>query len=325
MHETRGTDAAGFFYWLGGHGMSKQDIEEPRMTDDGLILVGLGEVLWDLLPAGRELGGAPANFAYHANMLGHHGAVASCVGGDDLGQAINTRLDELGLDRSAVAVDAEHGSGTVTVQLDQAGQPSYTIHENVAWDFIPTSRTLLDLAARADAVCFGSLAQRSPRSRETIVKFLAAARVDCLKVFDINLRQSYFNQAVIASSLLAADVLKLNDQELPIVASMFEVTGTEQEVMDGILKKFALDYVILTRGGAGSVIHGMTGHSVCLGQDVEVADTVGAGDAFTAAVASGLLLGADLGDVHNRASRLAAYVCTQPGATPAVPTEVMRL
>ena len=290
--------------------------------DNSFLMVGLGEVLWDLLPGGRQLGGAPANFAWHAAALGGRGAVASCIGDDDLGRQIIERLDAMGLDRTAVAVDSEHPTGTVSVELDSSGDAGFTIHENVAWDFIPSAPAFTGLAARADAVCFGSLAQRSPVSRETIAAFLQATRGGCLRIFDINLRQSYYSREVIIESLGACEVLKLNDEELPAVAELLEMSGTQDELLCELLRRHSLRLVVLTCGSSGSTLRTADEVSVLPGRKVDVADTVGAGDAFTAAVATGLLEGRDLSAVHRLADRLATYVCTRAGATPALPAEL---
>jgi len=289
--------------------------------DNRFLMVGLGEVLWDLLPGGRQLGGATANFAWHAAALGGRGALASCVGDDHLGRRIIERLDAMGLDRSAVAVDAEHPTGTVRVELDAGGDAAFTIQENVAWDFIPLAPPAVELAARADAVCFGSAAQRSPVSRQTIAAFLRATRSGCLRLFDVNLRQSYYSREVIVESLGACEVLKLNDEELPTVAGLLGMSGTRDELLCELLRRYSLRLVVLTCGPNGSTLRTPEEASVLPGRKVDIADTVGAGDAFTAAVATGLLKGWDLSAVHRLADRLAAYVCTQAGATPALPAE----
>jgi fructokinase len=293
--------------------------------ENRFCLVGLGEVLWDLLPAGPQLGGAPANFAYHAAALGGEGAVASCVGTDERGREILQRLDALGLDRTAVALDAEHPTGTVTVELDGDGRPQYTIHENVAWDFIPQSEALWHLSVRADAVCFGTLAQRGPTSRQTIGHFLEQTLAGCLRIFDINLRQSYYGREILESSLKHADVVKLNDEELPVVAGLLNLPGKDEQTLAELLIRYPLRLAVLTRGASGSVLMSPRQTSRLAGERLKVVDTVGAGDAFTAAVAMGLLEGADLDALHRRAARLAAYVCTQNGATPQVPGELRRL
>jgi fructokinase len=291
-------------------------IHHPKFT-----VIGLGEVLWDMLPAGRQFGGAPANFAYHAKALGAESYVVSCVGDDDLGDEILRRLEQLGLGGEYVAVDVEHPTGTVSVKLDDHGKPEYVIHEPVAWDFIPPLPEFLGLAARADVVCYGSLAQRSPVSRTTIRDFLAATREDCLRIFDINLRQHYYNVDTVAVGLEAADVLKLNDEELPIVARLLGIAGEEDQLLAALCRRYALKLVALTKGPHGSVLLGPEGRSDHPGVPTTVADTVGAGDAFTAAVALGLLAGMDLDAIHCRAGRIASYVCSKPGATPEMPEE----
>jgi fructokinase len=302
-----------------------QELRAVSQRQRQFCLVGLGEILWDLLPAGPQLGGAPANFAYHAAALGGRGAVASCVGDDDRGREILERLDGLGVDRAAVALDSEHPTGTVTVEVDADGRPHYTIHENVAWDFIRPDEALWHLAVTADAVCFGTLAQRSAVSRATIAQFLEHTLAGCLRIFDINLRQSYYDRAVLEHSLEHADVVKLNDEELPVVSRLLDLPGPADEALSALLKNHSLRLVVLTKGAAGSVLISPQGTSSLPGESVKVVDTVGAGDAFTAAVALGLLEGASLEAVHRRAARLAAFVCSQSGATPHVPGELRRL
>lgn len=285
-------------------------------------IVGLGEVLWDLLPGGRQFGGAPANFAYHAAVQGAQAKVVSSVGRDELGEEILHRIDAMGLSRKTVAIDDTHPTGTVSVQLDSQGKPEYIIHTDVAWDFIPQTPEILSLAERTDAVCFGSLAQRSPVSRATIRAFLAATPPECLRIFDINLRQQFYNAEIIAASLEAAEVLKLNDEELPIVGSLLALKGDEEMLLGALLEKYALTAVALTKGSQGSVLASPSGRSVHPGISAKIADTVGAGDSFTAVLATGLLHGWDLDTINDRANRVAAYVCTQSGAAPALPEEL---
>jgi fructokinase len=288
------------------------------------IVIGLGEVLWDMLPGGRQLGGAPANFAYHTKILGAEAYVVSSVGDDSLGRDILAQLDRLGLDRRCVAIDAVHATGTVSVELDVQGKPSYVIHENVAWDNIPLTPELVELCRRADILCFGSIAQRSEISRATIRACLAATGGQCLRIFDVNLRQHYYDAEVIRAGLQAARVLKLNDEELPVVATMLGISGSEAQMLHSLLGDFSLDLIALTRGEKGATL--VTGNrssaqSVATGK---VVDTVGAGDAFTAALAIGLHRGLDLDVINRHACRLAAYVCTRPGATPEVPEELIK-
>lgn len=293
------------------------------------LIVGLGEVLWDVLPAGRQLGGAPTNFAYHAAALGARGAVASRVGDDDLGREALGRLDALRVDRRHVGVDRDHPTGTVDVRLDAAGVPRYVIHEHVAWDFLAADDALLDLAARADAVCFGTLAQRSRVSRDAIGAFLRATRDDCLRVFDINLRQSYYDGDVVHDSLSLSGVLKLNEDEVGVVRRLLnpreQDAGDAESAVAALMRKYPLRLVAVTRGANGSLLCASDGRrSDHAGFRAEpLADTVGAGDAFTAAVVTGLLAGHDLDRINASANRLAAYVCTQHGATPPIPPGVV--
>lgn len=288
------------------------------------VVVGLGEVLWDLLPEGMQLGGAPANFAYHARALGAAGFVVSAVGDDELGRQILERLSAQGLDVSHVAVDAQHPTGTVSVELDADGKPNYTIHENVAWDFLPSSLHLLELAPRADAVCFGSLAQRSEVSRATIQGFLKATHSHCLRVLDINLRKQYYTSIVLTESLRICNTLKLNDDELPIVSKLLSMHGPESEVMDALIRGFGLRAVALTRGARGAIFATPDGCVEHPGfPPPRIADTVGAGDAFTAAMVLGLLAERSPQDIVEHANRLASYVCSQNGAMPPVPPQLL--
>lgn len=286
------------------------------------VVVGLGEVLWDLLPGGKRFGGAPANFAYHAKALGAEAYVVSCVGADAAGDEILAELDRLDLSRQFVAVDPEHPTGTVSVAIDSAGKPNYVIHEGVAWDFLAPCAELHGLARRADAVCFGSLAQRSPLSRTTIRDFLAAAQDDCLRVFDVNLRQHYYNADTVAVGLEAADVLKLSDEEFPVVAGLLGVEGGGEEILAALCRRYNLRLIALTKGADGSLLWTPEGSSLHPGFPAKVADTVGAGDSFTAAVVLGLLNNLSLNTINALANRVAAYVCSQPGGVPPLPREI---
>lgn len=288
-------------------------------------MVGLGEILWDMLPEGKQLGGAPANFAYHAQALGGRGVVVSCIGDDDLGKEILGCLDEMKLDRKYVAVDKGHPTGTVTVRLDENGKPDYIIHENVGWDFIPSSSGLLSLAAETDAVCFGSLCQRSEVSQKTVRSFLAATRPDCIRLFDINIRQSYYNEDVVNTMLELSDVLKLNDDELAIVAGLLGIKGSETNVLSELTKRYELSLIALTKGPEGSRLYTGSRDSECEAAPIDkIADTVGAGDAFSAAIAIGWLQGDDLDRINAKASRIASFVCSQSGATPLLPDDLIQ-
>jgi fructokinase len=287
-------------------------------------VVGLGEVLWDLFPAGPQFGGAPANFACHAAMLGADAAVVSRVGDDELGERAIAALRRHGVQTRYAGRSRDHATGTVRVGLDAAGRPRFEIAEDVAWDDIPWSDDLGDLARRADAVCFGTLAQRAESSRRTIRRFLAAAGPDCLRILDVNLRRPFLDDQVVLESLRLVDAVKLNDEELPVVASMCDLAGSARDVMERLRARYDLRLVALTRGAEGAMLLGSEGIVECAGVPVEVKDTVGAGDAFTAAMALGWLRGQSLDVVCRHACRVAAFVCTQAGGTPELTEEVRR-
>jgi fructokinase len=287
------------------------------------VAVGLGEVLWDLLPPGKQLGGAPANFAHHAQQLGARSSVVSAVGRDELGDEVFARLRALGLDATHVAVDERHPTGTAGVWLDASGVPSDSIHEPVAWDFIPADPQVMAEAPRADVVCFGTLAQRSPVSRQTIRQFLAATSPRCLRLCDINLRQSYYDREVLAESFKLARVLKLNDQELPEVIRLLGLPAGEGQAIGALLANYALELIALTRGERGSSLYTLDQADHHAGYPADTVDTVGAGDAFTATLAIGLLHRQPLGRINDAANRIASSVCTQRGATPVLPPELV--
>jgi fructokinase len=282
-------------------------------------VIGIGEILWDLLPAGPQLGGAPANFAYHAHALGARASVITRIGRDPGGMAILQRFKEIGLATDLVQVDPDAPTGTVTVVLDGEGVPQFTIHENVAWDLLELSSPAEMEVRRADAICFGSLGQRNPSARSSIQTLLAQAPVSAWRVFDINLRQQFFSREIIEQSLQFSNVLKLNEAELPLLAAMFGLQGTPQQQIGSLAKSFRLKIVVLTRGALGSLLWHNERWSEQGPRAVEVVDTVGAGDAFTAALVMGLLSGLDLIQVHAAAAQVAGYVCSQPGATPPIP------
>jgi fructokinase len=290
------------------------------------VVVGLGEVLWDLLPEGRQLGGAPANLAYHARALGADAAIVSGVGDDPPGREILDRLRALGFDLRTVAVVPKRPTGTVSVELGPKGIPTFTIHENVAWDFIPWSHALAGLAVRCDAVCFGSLCQRSPVSRQTVRTFVQSVRPEALRVFDINLRQGGYDREAVHALLLESDVFKVSDNELPVVAKLIELPGGEGAWVHALLDRYPLRCVALTRGSKGSLLESREGRSIHPGiPAVNIVDTVGAGDAFTASLVLGLLRKKPLDAINEAANRLAAYVCTQHGAMPEVPEALRNL
>jgi len=290
------------------------------------LVIGIGEILWDLLPAGKQLGGAPANFAYHAHALGADALVVSRVGQDALGRAILDRLAGLGLRTDGIGVDPAAPTGTVTVALDAQGVPTFTIHENVAWDLISAAPAARAEAARAAAICFGSLAQRHPVARAVIREFVGSVPAAAWRVFDINLRQHYYSREIIEDSLRAANVLKLNDAELPVVAHLCNLTGDESRLLAALAGRYGLRVVALTKGAAGSTLW-VDGALIRrpAAPVARVVDTVGAGDAYTAALVMGLLAGHAPERIVDEAHRLAAHVCAQPGATPPVPAELCDL
>ncbi len=283
-------------------------------------VLGIGEVLWDLQPHGRQLGGAPGNFAYHVHAQGLSAAPVSAVGADDEGQDLLDLLKQRGIDTSLVAVLDDVPTSTVDVELNE-GKPTYTIHENVAWDKIPLTDELLQAAAGCKAVCFGSLAQRDAVSRETICRLLDATPDDCMRVFDVNLRQTYFDAGIVAGGLERASVFKLSDDEIDEVARLLGLPSDADAFADAIFKSFQkLDLLVLTRGGDGSLLQRRDGErSDRPTVKSEVVSTVGAGDSFTAGVVVGLLKKLSLAEAHEFASRLAAFVVSQPGAMPELP------
>ena len=280
-------------------------------------VVGLGEVLWDLLPRGACLGGAPANFAYITTLMGDQGIVASRVGGDSRGIDALRRMEELGLDIDHVQTDRDHPTGTVKVQVDGNGQPKFDICEGVAWDFLDWTLDWQRLAGKADAVCFGSLAQRSPASRATIRKFLAATPATTLKVFDVNLRQSYYSAEVLAESMKLADIVKLNDDELPKVMALGKLAHKDELASARkLIEQYRLRVVCITRGGRGSLLVDGKSSSEHRGFRVHVADTVGSGDAFTAGLVHEYLHGGSLDLMNEVANLVGAWVASEVGAMP---------
>jgi fructokinase len=286
-----------------------------------LKIAGLGEVLWDVFPEGEKFGGAPANFTCHCRQLGAEAYVVSCVGADRRGELAREFLLGHGVDVTALAVDSNHETGVVRVTVDENGKPDYEIQEDVAWDNIPWDDDLARIAFQLDAVCFGSLCQRSKVSRSTVRRFLSTTRSPCLRVFDVNLRRPFRDDQVIRESLELANVLKLNDEELPVVAAAFGLEGSGEEILQKLMQRCDLKLIALTRGPQGAVMVTRAEASVLSAPDVEVVDTVGAGDCFTAAMIIGFLKGKPLPEINRNANKLAAFVCTQAGAVPALPGE----
>ena len=291
------------------------------------IVVGMGEALWDVLPEGKKIGGAPANFAYHVSQFGLASCVVSAVGDDKLGAEILENFSEKGL--SHLIETVPYPTGTVQVEIDQAGIPQYEIKENVAWDNIPYTARLETLAQQTKAVCFGSLAQRSVVSRTTINRFLDAmpheTSDDRLVVFDVNLRQGFYNKEILCNSMERCNILKINDEELVTVSRMFGYPGIDlQDKCWILLGKYNLKMLILTCGINGSYVFTPGNVSFQPTPKVEVADTVGAGDSFTAAFISCILKGMPVKEAHKRAVDTSAFVCTRQGAMPLLPEELTK-
>lgn len=282
-------------------------------------VIGIGEVLWDILPSGPQLGGAPANFACHAGQLGAQVQVISRVGNDPYGRQVLQRFQQMGIPADLLQVDDHLPTGTATVRLDSHGSPHFTITEPVAWDAIASTDEALGALQNAHAVCFGTLAQRHPTCARVIQQLVAAAPFSALRVLDINLRQGFYTQAVIEQSLALANVVKLNDNELEVLAPMLGLTGSPHQQIEHLLQRFDLQLVALTRGEKGSRLHQPGRWSDSPGRRLEIVDTVGAGDAFTAGLVMGLLHRQGLETIHRVAVETASYVCSRSGATPVLP------
>ena len=277
-------------------------------------VIAIGEIVWDCLPAGKQLGGAPLNFAFFAKELGADAYAVSAIGNDALGDDTLEVASATG-----VCLDYVQRNGLPTsrvlVTLDANGIPQYEIVEGVAWDAIECPESVLELVKDASVICWGSLAQRNEKSRDSVLSILAAAPQDCVKVFDINIRQHYYSREVIEKSLEYATILKLNEDELPLVASMLDIQGTDKEIVSALIEKYSLDYLIYTHGADFSEVYAADGeYSHVPTPKVKVADTVGAGDSFTAVFVTSILQGKDMKSSHKLAVEVSAYVCTKNGA-----------
>lgn len=287
------------------------------------LVVGLGEVLWDMLPEGRKIGGAPVNFAYHAGQFGIDTMAVSAIGNDKLGE--DTIAEMNGKHLNHIFPSVPYPTGSVQVSLDEKGVPAYDIKENVAWDNIPFTNEIESIARSCRAVCFGSLAQRNAVSRNTIRKFIESTPSGCIRIFDINLRQNFYTSNVIRDSLELCNILKINDEEIMLVSRMFNYDSSNIEnVCRTIMEDFSLEMVILTCGTKGSYIFTKGGVSFMPTPKVNVADTVGAGDSFTGSFCAAILRGLPVAEAHKKAVEVSAYVCTQNGAMPEIP-ESMKL
>ncbi len=290
------------------------------MTNYSHLVIGIGECLFDMLPTGVRLGGAPANFAYHAGqLLGmDHVLIISARNNDTLGHQMKEELSQRGLNNIMPTVDFP--TGEVKVKMNAGGLPEYTITEDVAYDHIPFTAEMEAAARMTAVVCFGTLAQRNAASRNTIRQFLDATPANCLKVFDINLRQQYYSKDIVEQSLQQCNIFKLNEDELPTVCRMFGIEGgTSEERCHRMMERWNIDIVIYTCGATGSYVYTPERSSFKASPRVEVVDTVGAGDSFTAAFCSALTVGKGINEAHSLASEVSAYICTQSGAMPTIP------
>lgn len=278
------------------------------------VIVGIGELLWDMLPSGKKAGGAPINFVYHASQLGANGYAISAVGDDELGREILAELDRH--DIGYLIEKLPYPTGTVQVELTD-GIPEYTIRDRVAWDFIPATSQAVDVSEQADAICFGTLAQRNKTSRETIQAIVSFAGEGAYRFFDINIRQHYYSKELIEDSLRLCNSLKINVDELIILRDLFAFEGTDEAICRHLIETYNLRLLALTAGGEYSTLYASTETSTIRTPKVSVVDTVGAGDAFSGALITSLLLGANLREAHAFAVEKAAYVCTKAGAWPA--------
>lgn len=293
--------------------------ETPPRPDPQVL--GIGEILWDVFPDGRQLGGAPANFAYHVHQHGIPAAPVSAVGRDEPGDAMLQGLEERGVDTRYVA-RVDYPTGTVEVELDEKGKPDYDIRQGVAWDHLPDEPRFLEVAAAARAMAFGSLAQRSAQSRRTINRLLQVGGADCLRVFDVNLRAPFYDAEVVRSGLKACNVFKLSDDEVPKVAQMLDLPSKEAAFADAMIEQFGLRMLVVTRGDKGSLVQTPEERNEHEGVKADVVSTVGAGDSFTATIVAGALSGLSVAELHDRAAHVAAFVCEQSGAMPELPAHL---
>ncbi len=276
------------------------------------VIIGIGELLWDMLPTGKKAGGAPINFVYHASRLGAESYAISAIGNDSLGDEIMTKIEEINIEHVIERVNFP--TGTVLVKLKD-GLPDYTIIENVAWDHIPMTEQIKELAKKADVICFGSLAQRSDTSRKTIMTMLSLVPQESFRIFDINIRQSFYSKEIINESLKVSNVFKINDDELELLKELYEMQQSDDnELCHWFVERFNLKYMILTAGDSYSKIFTSETSSYIKTPTVKVVDPVGAGAALTGALTSSILAGKSLSDSHQAAVDRAAFVCSKSGA-----------
>ena len=288
-------------------------------------IVGIGEILWDIFPEGGRLGGAPSNFACHCYQLGNDSCPVSCVGDDDLGEQTRVELGKLGISTEYIQQHDRKPTGRVLVVLDDRGKPTYEIIEDVAWDDLTFTTELKSLASTLDAACFGSLSQRSPGTRATVREFLKEMPEQALKVFDVNLRAPFYSKEIVEDSLELATILKLSDEELPVLAGYFGLAGSVNDQLAALRDQFNLNLIAYTRGPHGSILAGADETDENNGAEVKAVDSVGAGDSFTAALCTGLLRKKSLAEVNAFANQVAGFVCSQSGACPPLPDRLKNM
>jgi fructokinase len=298
--------------------------ENASVTQSPLLIVGLGELIWDLLPEGKQLGGAPTNFAYISRLLGNETTVASRIGKDELGHEALQRLERMGISTRSLQLDGQHPTGTVRVRVDEHGEARFAVNEGSAWDYLELSGEWEELASMADAICFGTLGQRHEQARKCITGFLKLTRARAVRVFDVNLRHSFFTPGMLSESLKLATIVKLSSEELSTVGGMLGLTeSTEEALGKRLIAIFELELVAITRGGNGSLLVTDKDAISHPGVRVKVVDTIGAGDAFTATLAHYYLRRAPLKTISEAANRIGAWVTTQAGATPPASTQML--
>ncbi len=281
-----------------------------------LNVIGIGELLWDLLPEGKKLGGAPCNFVYHANKLGASARILSAVGSDEMGREILETIKRKNLSTDLIQIN-DRPTSTVDVKLNSIGVPKYFIHQNVAWDFLYFDENAIEMVNNADIVCFGSLAQRNAKSREIIFQFLNVCKTDALIIFDINIRQTFYNKEIIENSLHFCNVLKMNEEEYPIVCNLTDLKGDDLDSnVRELMTKYDLNLLAFTKGAQGSILYTPTEKSQMPTPKIDVKDTVGAGDSFAAAMAIGFVNKLPLRKLHEKAIEIASFVCESNGSMP---------
>jgi fructokinase len=300
---------------------SAENVSDNRVSP---VVVGLGELIWDLLPDGKQLGGAPTNFAYISRLLGNEAIVASRTGDDELGREALEKLRRMGIETRYLQLDRNHPTGTVRVQIDERGEPRFAVNEGSAWDYLEWTARWEQLAFRADAICFGTLGQRHDQARKTILSFLHSTRTDAVRVFDVNLRHSFFTPEMLSRSLELSTIVKLNSEELSTVAEMLRLNEKEEEALaKSLITLFDIELAVITRGEHGSLLVTRRDALSHPGFRVQVKDTIGAGDAFTAALLHHYLRGASLSVISEAANRMGAWLTTQTGATPEANTKML--